>query len=132
MFEDMRTYPHAVASERCFFRENGESRWTILADPSDSTPDFVPFILSSGIDVAVLCDLLTGNPSPARKVRLLKKGDEWGVLHFKEWKVLFLNNQSFEMQKRERTMKVFGKMSPPYTATYLTPTGLVSVTFRSL
>lgn len=132
MFEDMPTYPHAVASERCFFRENGESRWSLLVDPSESTPDFVPLVLSEGINVAVLCDLLTGKPYPARKVRLLKKGDEWGVLHFKDWKIFFLNSQSFEVQKRERTMKMFGKMSPPYVATYLTPTGLVSVTFRSL
>lgn len=131
MFGDMRTYPHSVASERCFFRENGESRWTILMDPSENTPSFVPLILSSGIDVTVLCDLLSESPPLPRKTHLLKKGDGRGVLHFKDWEVLFLNNQSFEPQKRDRIMKTFGEMSPSYNATYLTPTGLVSVTFRS-
>ena len=131
IFDDMPTYPHSPASERCFFKETGESRWTFLVGPSENTPGFVPLILSGGIDVSVLCDLLAGKQQPARKASLLKNRDEWGMLHFKDWKVVFLDNRSFEIKRRERTMESFGVMSPPYIATYLTPTGLVTVTFRS-
>lgn len=131
VFDDTCAYPGSAASERYFFKENGESRWTILTDPSGDTPDFVPIILSSGIDVAALCDLLAGRPPADRKARLMKKGSRWGILHFKDWKVIFLNNRSFDARERARTMARFGVIHSPYTVTYLTPTGMVTVTFRS-
>ena len=133
-FVDKPAAPHSLESERCFFRENGESRWTILLDPSDSTPDFVPLILSCNIDVSALCDLLAGERLPNRKERLIARVDERGVgvLRLQNKGTIFLTNRSFGEQERAQTMESkFGGTSPSYTATYLTPTGLVTVTFRS-
>lgn len=135
LFEDMPTCPDSVASERCFFRKNGESRWTILVDPSDSTPDFVPLILSSSIDVSVLSDLLAGKQLASRESRLINNSKDErgvGVLWLQNKGTVFLTNRSFGEEERARTMhSKFGGTSPSYTATYLTPTGLVTVTFRS-
>ena len=78
-------------------------------------------------DIGVLRGQTPYHPSGRRKRKtyLLKKSDRRGILHFKDWEVLFWDNQSFGKHSRKRPIESFNLPAAPYTATYLTPTGLV-------
>ena len=105
------------------FRRN-RSKWTVLMDASDKTPECVPLIVSQNLDIPSVARFLTTEELTERRAIRIGRGFAFFQAR---WYHLFGGGKSNRASQWRLPHK--DKSRLPYEASYLTPTGKVVVTF---
>lgn len=115
--------------KKIFFDYSGKSKWTLLLDVSDNTHDNIPILMTDDVDPSLLIELMTA-------ISMLKTTHENPQLHHglfikKDLSAFFVHPHYFMSGSAKRHGNINLDTSEwPDTLSYLTPTGVVSITIH--